>query len=120
MHGNDSHGSINIHDPILDSTPQLRSLKRQIPWALGVFVVGLFGGMMVLFWGVSAQSVLLIAPSATIMALSTAYFAYVTVRLSWLAERARRAETEQRLSRIVSQTGDEGAQRALDAVRRMK
>jgi len=119
MQQHHSRGSINIHDPILDSTPQLRSLKRQVPLAVGVFVVGLFGGMGLLFWGMSGPSLLIIAPGVAIMALSSLYFAYVTTRLSWLAKRARRAEMEQMLGQVASQ-GHDGAQEALDALKRMR
>ncbi|MGF1466093.1 MAG: hypothetical protein ACFCGT_08155 [Sandaracinaceae bacterium] len=110
--GPTQHGGsgVNLHDPVLQSTPRLRSLKRQVPIALGVFLVGMLASMALLFVAMESEPrwVIGLVTSATLFVSSTAYFAYVTTALSLGAKRARRRQAEEVLGQVARWTREAG------------
>jgi hypothetical protein len=95
-------GGLSIHDPILESDPKLRSLKRQVPIAIGAFVLGLAGSMLLLSLALSSQPVsapMLVAAAALFVGPS-GYFGYVTIALAVGAKRAHLAQHHELMAKI--------------------
>jgi CHASE2 domain-containing sensor protein len=110
-----SHGSgpagVNIHDPILEEVPHLRRLKRQVPWAIATFVLGLLVGLSLLIGGLAGlpkagafAAAALIGAGITVLLGGVGYFAYVTVALSTGARRAQERRAFAQLNEALRQS----------------
>ncbi len=112
--GTDSPGGLNIHDPVLDSTPELRSLKKQLPLAGLAFAFGMMGGLGLAIWGHASAGVAPVVGGALLAVAGTCYFAYVTIALNVHAQRAKRQATKRRLEAAAA--ANPHAAKALEAM----